>query len=229
MVKPWDGLVPAEDIASMEHRGRPVDRVPDFGERPALVVVDMTRAFVHDGYPTNCNAWGGAAATAGCARVLESARRHAVPVFFTKVLENGAGLHATGVELGRMRMSDPSMLATPLGLPDSNEIAEELQPIDGEVVMGKPKPSAFFGTPLQAYLTYLGTDTVVVIGMVTSGCVRATVIDAYMGNYHVIVPHECLADYSWFQHRASLFDMHLKYADVCEIEEVETFLSRTGR
>lgn len=228
MAMPWDGLIPAADVESMEERGRPVERDPDFGVRPALLVVDMTRAFVQDGYPTNCNRWGGAVATAGCRRVLESARANGVPVFFTRLLENGAGLHATGVELGRMRMHNPKMLDTPPGLAPSNEIADELDPVEGEVVIGKPKPSAFFGTPLQTYLNYLGTDTVVVVGMVTSGCVRATVIDAYMSNYHVVVPYECVADYSWFQHKASLFDMHLKYADVCEIEQVEDFFEQTA-
>lgn len=212
----------------MEERGRPQYRQAQFGDRAALLVIDMTRAFVNDGYPTNCNSWGGAAATAGCQRVLAAAREHAIPVFFTRLLDNGAGLHATPVELGRMRMAHPELLATPEGLSDSNAIADEVAPIQGEVVIGKAKPSAFFGTPLDAYLNYYSTDTTIVVGMVTSGCVRATVIDAYMRNLNVVVPYECVADYSWFQHRASLFDMHMKYADVCEISDVVQYFQRAS-
>jgi len=72
--------------------------------------------------------------------------------------------------------------------PEAHEITDVLKPASGDVVITKTKPSAFFGTPLASILTYLGVDTVVVCGMVTSGCVRATVIDAFSYNYRVVVP-----------------------------------------
>ena len=221
--------MPEEDVASVEARGKAEDRKVTFGRRPALLVVDMTRAFVEEAYPTSCAQWGGSVATAQCVGVLEAARRYSSPVFFTRLLDNGAGLNARAAEQGRSGMDHPDLLDTPAGLPDGNAIAGQLTPRDDEIVFGKPKASAFFGTPLDAYLMYYSVDTVVVIGMVTSGCVRATVVDAYMRNLHVLVPHPCVADYSWFQHRAALFDMHFKYADVCEVADVEQCFAASAR
>ncbi len=90
----------------------------------------------------------------------------------------------------------------------------------------KSKPSAFFGTPLASMLTYLGVDTLVVTGMVTSGCVRATVVDAFSHNYRVVVPIECVADRSATSHQVNLFDMDMKYADVLPLADV---LAHFGR
>jgi len=93
-------------------------------------------------------------------------------------------------------------------------------------VITKTKPSAFFGTPLASILTYLGIDTIVLGGMVTSGCVRATVIDAFSHNYRVIVPLECVADRSPTSHEVNLFDIDMKYADVLPLAEVLAHLVR---
>jgi len=225
--RPWDGLVPTEDIAALESRGRPLDREPRFGASPALVVVDMTRNFVDPGYPASCFATGGEAATQGAKQVLEASRRAAIPVIFTRVLQSTPGSFLP-VELGRSLGESPEildhLLSTPEGLPDGNAIADVLAPLPGEIVISKPKPSAFFGTPLDAYLNFLRVDSVIVTGMVTSGCVRATVVDGYMRNYHVVVPEGAVADYSRFQHLASLLDMHAKYADVASVAEVVHYL-----
>jgi maleamate amidohydrolase len=86
------------------------------------------------------------------------------------------------------------------------------------------KPSGFFGTPLASYLVHAGVDTVIVTGMTTSGCVRATVLDAFQNNFHVIIPHECSADRSQISHKVNLFDMHMKYADVISLEETVEYL-----
>src|SRR5262249_13659464 len=116
------------------------------------------------------------------------------------------------------------LLGSAPGLAEGNEIGELLAPEHGEIVLGKPKPSGFFATALELYLNSLRVDSVIVTGMVTSGCVRATVVDAYMRNYHVIVVEEAVADYSDFNHRASLLDMHVKYADVARLDEVVEYL-----
>ncbi len=215
MTRPWDGLIPDEDVRAMEERGGPQDRELTMGQRPALIVVDMTRAFAHDGYPTSCTRTGGPAATKANVALLAAARRAGTPVFFTKKLENGPRLRPA--ELGWKHARRSGLFATPAGLPDGNVVADELRPTDEEIVVSKPKPSAFYGTALDSYLIYHGVDTIIVSGMVTSGCVRATVIDGYNRGYHVVVPHEATADYSVFMHRSSLFDMHLKYADVVDL------------
>jgi nicotinamidase-related amidase len=227
MPRPWDGLVPDEDIRALEARGKPVDRVARFGTRPCLVVVDMTRTFVDPGYAASCFDTGGKAATEAARRVLGAARGALIPVYFTRVFQGTPGTFLP-VELGRGLGDRPELLAelldTPEGLPDGNEVADALTPLPSEVVISKPKPSAFYGTPLDAFLNFGRIDTVIVIGMVTSGCVRATVIDAYMRNYHVIVVEEAVADYSSFLHRSSLLDMHVKYADVAHVAEVADYL-----
>jgi nicotinamidase-related amidase len=228
MTRPWDGLVPAEDIRALEARGKPVDRPPEFGERPALIVVDMTRTFTDPGYPASCFEMGGEAATEATRQVLDAARKAGIPIFFTKVLQTTPG-EFLPVELGVKLVEKGQLLGTPEGLPEGNEIGELLAPQHGEVVISKPKPSAFHGTALDTYLAYFRVDSLIVTGMVTSGCVRATVIDGYMRNYHVVVVEDAVADYSDFNHRASLLDMHVKYADAATTAQVvDHLLARAG-
>lgn len=191
-----------------------------WGARPALLVVDMTRAFTEDRFPLGC-----AAAAAPCISairaLLDAARTGRLPVFFTRYAD-----FAADAEWGRWL--DKGTGAEPHSLmrsPEAHEIADALKPASGEVVLVKTKPSAFFGTPLASQLTYLGVDTVVVTGMVTSGCVRATVIDAFSHNLRVIVPVEGVADRSAVSHQVNLFDMDMKYADVEPLGEVLAHLS----
>lgn len=220
MPRPWDGLVPEEDIRALESRGNKADRPPAWGAKPCLLVVDMTRAFVDPGYPVSCFDTGGEEATKATEQVLAAARSARIPIFFTKVLRSDPGGEFHPLELGRGLINRPGLLATPENMPDGNEIADRLGPLPGEIVIAKPKPSAFYCTALDPYLNLLGVDSLIVTGMVTSGCVRATVIDGYMRNYHVTVPEEAVADYSIFQHRTSLLDMHIKYADVVPVRHV---------
>lgn len=113
-------------------------------------------------------------------------------------------------------------------LPPGDVIIEELTPREDEIVMYKHnKPSAFFGTPLASLLTYYKVDTTIVTGMVTSGCVRATVLDAFQYNFRVVIPHECCADGSQISHKVSLFDIHMKYADVVESRKVIDYLEQS--
>jgi nicotinamidase-related amidase len=140
-------------------------------------------------------------------------------VVFTKALRNSLG-RLVSVEGDTTHAKKWQLLATPVGLPEGNEVADVLAPLGHEVVIAKPMPSAFFGTPLESYLTAARIDTVIVVGMVTSGCVRCTVVDAYMRNYRVVVVQDAVADYSSFQHWSSLLDMHVKYADAVPAELV---------
>jgi maleamate amidohydrolase len=227
VTRPWDGVVPEAEIRALEARGQAVDRETTWGRAPCLLVVDMTRGFVERGYPASCADTGGDEATAANEVLLASARAAGIPVLFTNSLHHDveAALPAsrrTGLA------TKAALLATPEGLPDGNAIADRLAPVDGEVVISKPKPSAFYGTPLDAYLNLLEVDSLIVTGMVTSGCVRATVVDASMRNHLVIVPEESVADYSTFQHRTSLLDMHVKYAEVPLVADVVAHLAGLG-
>jgi len=199
------------------HMGRRVG----FGARPAILVVDMTRAFTEDRFPLGC-----AAAGAPCARairtLLDAARPLELPVVYTRY-----DAFVADAEWGRWL--DKGTGAEPDSLmrgSEAHEIADLLKPRVSDLVVTKTKPSAFFGTPLASMLTYLGVDTLIVTGMVTSGCVRATVVDAFSHNYRVIVPLECVADRSATSHQVNLFDMDMKYADVVPLAEVLGHLAR---
>ena len=192
-----------------------------FGARPAVLVVDMTRAFTEDRFPLGCSVAGAPCARA-IRRLLDAARPVGLPVVYARY-----DAFATDAEWGRWL--DKGTGAEPNSLmrgPEAHEIADGLEPEPSDIVVTKTKPSAFFGTPLASMLTYLGVDTLLVTGMVTSGCIRATVIDAFSHNYRVIVPLECVADRSEASHQVNLFDIDMKYGDVLPLAEVLTHLGR---
>jgi len=107
-----------------------------------------------------------------------------------------------------------------------NEIVAEIAPRDGDVVIRKQKPSAFFGTPLIAMLNEVHADTVLVTGCTTSGCVRASAIDAFSYNFRVCVIEECVFDRGQASHKINLFDMNAKYADVILLNEAVEYIKR---
>ena len=142
----------------------------------------------------------------------------------------GAGPFATDAEWGRwLDTGTGAEPDSPMRNPEAHEIPELIEPAPGEVVLTKSKPSAFFGTQMASLLTYFRVDTTIVTGMVTSGCIRATVVDAFSHNYRVVVPIECVADRSETSHQMNLFDMDMKYADVLPLAEVVAHLRATGR
>jgi nicotinamidase-related amidase len=183
------------------------------GDRPAVLVVDMTRAFVEDAYPSGWAATGYPCAAA-IARLLDVARPLGLPVIYTRseplLLAGEVGAWLRGRE-------GPSMFPFD-GPPEVHEIVDVLKPHPSDYVYAKPKPSAFFASQLPSILTYLGIDTLVVTGMTTSGCVRATVNDAFSLNYRVVVPVECVADRSQLSHQVELLDMGAKYADLVALD-----------
>ena len=105
-----------------------------------------------------------------------------------------------------------------------NEIVAEIAPQKGEMVVRKQKPSAFFGTPLISMLNEVHADTVLVAGTTTSGCVRASVIDAFSYNFTVAVVEECTFDRGQASHKINLFDMNMKYADVVSLAETVEYI-----
>jgi maleamate amidohydrolase len=103
-------------------------------------------------------------------------------------------------------------------------IRSDFKPQSGDVVVPKQRASGFYGTPLLAHLTQLGVQTVIVCGESTSGCVRASSVDAYSNGFHVVIVEECCYDRSLLSHQVNLFDLHHKYADVMHVEEVVSHL-----
>jgi maleamate amidohydrolase len=109
---------------------------------------------------------------------------------------------------------------------DGNQIVSTIAPGPKDIVIRKQKPSGFFGTSLTSFLTLLGCDSVIVVGTTTSGCVRATVVDAFSLNYRVILAEEGCFDRSQASHAVSLCDMHAKYADVLPTAEILAYFDR---
>ena len=208
----WDDVIPDSDKKMFAKAGMGGNL--QWGERPAVVVVDMSYAFADSRYPTGNSEMGEPTAMA-IRRLLDAARPKSVPVFFTTVTPS-----SIPSEAGHWKVN----WTTPPGVPDPDKIVEVIAPEEGEIVIHKLRPSAFFGTSLVDMLIYHRVDTVIVTGMTTSGCVRATAVDAFSYNYRVIVPQECSGDRAVVSHKVSLFDMHMKYADVVPLQAVEDYL-----
>lgn len=192
------------------------------GSRWGLVVVDVTDAFCGPtGQSSSArdsdffNACGPAVGPAvrQIERLLALFREHRLPVWFTKLIDAGPNSQTRG----RWTAKNPNIAHEH---PDLNRIVEPLAPIPGEPVLQKDKPSAFFGTDLTPLLIDAGVDTLVVCGTTTSGCVRATVVDAFSYNYRVVVPADATFDRWQVSHDIALFDLDAKYADVMSTEAV---------
>jgi len=186
------------------------------GERPAVIVVDLVRGFTDPACPLGAEMDDVVAATR---RLLDAARAGGVPVIFTTVVYDDANERAASVFLRKV----PALLVLRPGS-EWIEVDPRLGRREGEPVLVKAFASAFFATPLAAMLA--GHDSLVVCGASTSGCVRATVVDALQHNLAPIVPRECVGDRWPRAHEATLFDIEAKYGDVMAADEVVEILMR---
>ena len=188
------------------------------GDRPAVLVVDLQYGFTDPSTPLGGDLDEVIAATDA---LLAVARRNAFPVAFTAV-----AFHETQLERTTWLHKMPGLRSLISGTREC-EIDGRVAPIADEPVFEKQAASAFFGTSLVSYLVGAGVDPVVVTGCVTSGCVRASVVDAISWGFRTIVPEECVGDRAPGPHSWNLFDMDSKYADVEPLESVITALEST--
>jgi maleamate amidohydrolase len=191
------------------------------GKQPALVVIDLNYAFTDPESPLHCDTDEAVVATA---RLLEAARAGAAPVAFTTLEYDEAGKRVARAFLAKAP-------ALAMLTPGSRwaQIDERIAPREDEPVLLKLFASAFFGTALQPMLTAAGCDTLIVTGASTSGCVRATVVDAVQHGLSVLVPREAVADRAQSAHEASLLDIDAKYGDVVSVEDAIAVLARGAR
>ena len=211
----WDKFLTDQDKAHIA-RQPPVER--GLGERPVLLMVDLYRNAFGDErkplleaietLPSSCGE-AGWDALPHIQRLLNAARELPIPV-----------IHITGLpalpswreeRLVDGRGADADLRARQF------EILPDVGPVNNEVVLQKSAPSAFWGTPLAGHLNHLGADSLIVAGETTSGCVRATVVDACSLRYKVTVVEDCVFDRTEAAHAINLFDMAHKYADVIGI------------
>lgn len=231
MTATWRETVPDSDWQMYDTAGFGANQ--ELGSCPALLVVDVTRGFVGDtpgsrmdaarGYRNACgaSAWEALPVIAG---VLAAARDAGAPVYFTR-----GRSPSTSADLGRWASKNSRATEDIARGEQLHRIVDEIAPRPGETVFEKEKPSAFFGTPLTAHLVQDGVDTLVVTGCTTSGCVRATVVDAFSLNYSVVVVEDGVFDRGRMSHDVNLFDMHAKYAQVAPATEVLTYLKGLDR
>jgi maleamate amidohydrolase len=196
-------------------------------DRPALLCIDNYNAAFGDRpeplldaikrFPSSCGlyAWNTIEPTQ---RLMRSARQAGVPVIHTTV---DVDQLSSGVE------------ATKFHLPNSElewnwTTFDQLAPAPGELLIRKPRATAFQGCALPSHLVQLEVNTIILCGNSTSGCVRATAVDAFSAGYRVAVVEECVFDRNWLSHKVNLLDLHCKYADVIFLEDALEYLNRVG-
>lgn len=222
-MRAWEKVMMDSDVAlhqKIHFGGR-----QEFGRHPAFLVIDVTRAFVGstpqpalesvEEYRTSCGQVGWDALE-NIRRLQEECRARSVPVMFTT---GNAGM--SRFVGGPMKRSMPQKAPDPKG----DEIPDMIAPLPTELVIAKTRPSAFFDTPLLNCLKNMGVDCLLVGGTSTSGCVRASVVEACSHGIPVFVVEECVFDRFQMSHLVSLFDMNSKYADVIVLEEALGYLA----
>jgi maleamate amidohydrolase len=182
------------------------------GRRPALIVIDVNRAFTDPESPLVCDLDD---VVAAIRRVLDNARAAGLPVVFTTVSYGEGDKQTAAAFIDKI----PALLTLEAGT-RWVEIDPRIAPRDDEPVLNKLFASAFFGTALSSFLTANGCDSLIVTGASTSGCVRATVVDAIQHGYRPIVPREAVGDRNPDAHAANLYDIETKYGDVVSVDDL---------
>src|SRR5579875_3737345 len=226
-MKPWDGIISEEEQRA--YRAAGFGRPSGLGARPALLIIDVQyrttgtepRPFWESlkEFPTSCGdvAWR---AVARIERLLVLFRARGWPVLYPHVAPK------EGFDAGRLSDKVPAIMTVAR---KGYEFVREIAPREGDILLPKKHPSAFFGTPLASYLINLQADTLVVTGCTTSGCVRGSVVDGFAYNFRILVPHECVYDRSQVSHAVNLFDMSEKYADVVSTDAALAALQSVGK
>ncbi|HLI29039.1 MAG TPA: isochorismatase family protein [Chloroflexota bacterium] len=188
-----------------------------FGERPAVAVIDFVYAFTDPSLPLGANLDREIEATR---RVLAAARAAAVPIFYTVVYYEEQDLRDAGVWALKQKGVATLRAGTP-----AVELDARLERRPDEAIIVKKYASAFFGTDFISRLTARRIDTLLITGCTTSGCVRATAVDALQYGLRPVVVREAVGDRAEPAHRQSLFDLEQKYADVVGVEEAVAYLA----
>jgi nicotinamidase-related amidase len=187
-----------------------------FGRRPALIVVDMTLGFTDPESPLACDLEG---PVSEIQKLLEAARRARIPVVFTTIAYRESDKLTAAAFIDKV----PALLTLEAGSRWA-EIDPRIAPRETEPVLNKLFASAFYGTGLPSLLAAAGVDALIVTGASTSGCVRATAVDALQYGYRPIVPREAVGDRNPDAHEANLYDVDAKYGDVVPVEETLAYL-----
>ena len=218
-MKPWDGIISEEEQRAYHAAG--FGRPSGIGRRPALLIIDVQYRTIGTSpkpfwesikeFPTSCGEIGWNAMK-NIAVLLAEFRRNKWPVLYPHVAPKNKA-----TDSGRLAAKVPAIMDIP---ERGYQFPPEIAPREGDVLLPKKHPSAFFATPLVSHLVDLQADTLIVTGCTTSGCVRGSVVDGFAYNFRCVVPHDAVYDRSATSHAVNLFDMASKYADVGTTAEV---------
>lgn len=223
MVSHWLDVIPESERAIYEQAG--YNQKQPYGSKPALLIIDVVTSFAGSRgqtlseaiaqYRTACGeaAWK---ALPHIKKLIEACRTAKIPVIYSKT-----DLHYAALTGGSTKSALPGMQRDA----QAEEILPEIAPEPGDLIISKTRASAFFKTPLTLYLTQHGIDMLFVCGTSTSGCVRASTVDAFSHGYRTFLVEECCFDRSYFSHAVSLFEMNAKYADVIPLQEALDFIT----
>jgi maleamate amidohydrolase len=218
----WKDVMPKAMLDLYAHYKRDIY----VGERPALLAIDLYELVYQGGalpveevskkFPSACGVYG-YNAIPPTQKIFAAARAAGLPVIYTTsdVRPDSKPTRVSATNRQKVPV-DPALYA----------IKSEFEPQPGDTVITKQRASAFFGTPLIAHLTQLGVQSLIIVGDSTSGCVRASAVDAYSHGFHVVLVEECCFDRCELSHKVNLFDMHHKYCDVMHVEDVLADLER---
>ncbi|MEA2988128.1 MAG: maleamate amidohydrolase [Alphaproteobacteria bacterium] len=216
----WKDVVPEADLKLYSGWRRETG----VGPRPALLAIDLyDLAYrggplppieINDKYPNSCGIFAHRA-IAPTKALIAAARGAGIPIFFC-TQETRPNNRPRGAVSTRSRRVPPA--------PDGYAIYREFLVEPSDILITKQRASIFQSTPLSSHLTLLDVSSVIVCGESTSGCVRASVVDAHSAGFHVTVAEECTYDRAELTHKVNLFDMHHKYADVMHTDEIVAHL-----
>ncbi len=230
----WDKFLTDRDKAVFERSG--FGASSGGGKKPALLIIDVNYNFCGERpepildsikkWRTSCgeDAWE---ALPHIRKLIDKCHAKGIPVIYTTgtVREDGWDKGSWAWKSSRT-LEDAKNAGQEARETnrDGNDIMDEIAPSPQDIVIRKLKPSAFYGTPLQAFLNDLGADSLVVTGTTTSGCVRASVLDAFSSNLRILIAEEACFDRSQASHAINLCDMHAKYADVVPVEDALAYI-----
>ncbi|TYT62634.1 isochorismatase family protein [Natrialba swarupiae] len=210
-------IIPKDDLDYMDQGGYGARM--GWGERPAVLVVDMLEIFASSDHLGRSESSG--STISETKRLLSAAREADLPVFYTRLADDETTLrnHRGIIDEKKDGAFDN------VDIDAASTIHPELTPEDGDVVLEKPKLSAFFDTHLANVLRLEGIDTLVIVGLSTSGGVRSSVVDANCHNIRPIVPAECVGDRSEISHEVTLFNIDMKFGDVESVSDTVNRIS----
>ncbi len=231
-MKRWEEIFTEADRILLKKTGLGSKQEP--GNRPALLIIDVTRAFLGstsrpvlesvEEYRTSCGE-AGWRALPNIQKLLESCRANHIPVVFT----TGDAVTRPLLQ-GAVKGAGAGSVAFPGTTGDlkGDEIPEQIAPLPSELVIRKSRASAFFGSSLVACLRSMNIESLLIAGVATSGCVRASVVDAFSYGFRCSIVEECTFDRIELSHLVSLFDMNAKYADVITLDEALNYVGEVG-